>query len=107
LDLLGKWSAPGETPTADDPYNRWILSRLSSALVIANDGFASFRIDEAANELYRFFWNDFCDWYLEIAKTVLRDADDGVPLVQETKATLAHVLETSLRALHPMMPYVT
>ena len=70
-------------------------------------GFKEFRIDEAANELYRFFWNDFCDWYLEIAKTVLRDADDSLPIVRETKATLAHVLETSLRALHPLMPYVT
>jgi valyl-tRNA synthetase len=108
LDLLGTWeTASDDAPAAEDPYNRWILSRLSLALSIANGGFDAFRIDEAANELYRFFWNDFCDWYLEIAKTVLRDADDGVPLVRETKATLAHVLETSLRALHPLMPYVT
>ncbi len=109
LDLLGPGYAvdTSKAPSADDPYNRWILSRLSSALVVANGGFKEFRIDEAATELYRFFWNDFCDWYLEIAKTVLRDADDSLPIVQETKATLAHILETMLRALHPIMPYAT
>src|SRR5690242_6151700 len=105
LDLLGPMDTANDEVTADDPYNRWILSRLSGALATANEGFDSFRIDEAANALYRFFWNDFCDWYLEIAKTVLRDAE-ATPLVLETKATLAHVLETSLRALHPLMPYV-
>ncbi len=111
LDLLGPAYATeaSQAPRgpANDPYNRWILSCLSSALVAVSSGFHDFRIDEAANELYRFFWNDFCDWYLEIAKTVLRDADGTLPIVRETKATLAHVLETSLRALHPIMPYVT
>ncbi len=108
LELLGaSYSGGDSVSSAADPYNRWILSRLSSSLVAANAGFKEFRIDEAANDLYRFFWNDFCDWYLEIAKTVLRDADDSLPIVRETKATLAHVLETSLRALHPLMPYVT
>ncbi len=112
LDLLGAgYSASDAAQLAqtapDDPYNRWILSRLSSAVVVAGSGFKEFRIDEAANELYRFFWNDFCDWYLEIAKTVLRDADPTLPIVRETRAVLAHVLETSLRALHPLMPYVT
>jgi valyl-tRNA synthetase len=110
LDLLG----PGYSPAGgasevhpEDPYNLWILSRLSSSLAVVNTGFQDFRIDEAANALYRFFWNDFCDWYLEIAKTVLRDADPSLPIVIETKATLTHVLETSLRALHPLMPFVT
>jgi valyl-tRNA synthetase len=108
LDLLGPdFALASQAVPAEDPYNRWILSRLSSALVVTNDGFKGFRIDDAANELYRFFWNDFCDWYLEIAKTVLRDADPSLPIVKETRWTLAHVLETSLRALHPLMPYVT
>ena len=110
LDLLGPgYVATGDAnrASADDPYNRWILSRLSSALAVAGTGMGTFRIDDAANELYRFFWSDFCDWYLEIAKTILRDVDPSLPIVVETKATLAHVLETSLRALHPLMPYVT
>jgi valyl-tRNA synthetase len=109
LDLLGPGYAvdTSKPPSAEDPYNRWILSRLSSALVVVEGGFKEFRIDEAANELYRFFWNDFCDWYLEIAKTVLRDADGSVPIVVETRAVLGHVLETTLRALHPMMPFAT
>ena len=107
FDLLGSYRMEPSPSAPTSPYNRWILSRLDSALAVAHAGLDSFRIDDAANELYRFFWNDFCDWYLEIAKTVLRDADDAVPLVRETKATLATVLETSLRALHPLMPYVT
>jgi valyl-tRNA synthetase len=107
LQLLGSTTGDPGDAGAQDPYNQWILSRLSSALGVANAGVDTFRIDDAANELYRFFWNDFCDWYLEIAKTVLRDANDADALVKETKATLAHVLETSLRALHPLMPYVT
>jgi valyl-tRNA synthetase len=107
LDLLGAEYAPEPAANVQDPYNRWILSRLSSSLAVADKGFKEFRIDEAANDLYRFFWNDFCDWYLEIAKTVLRDADPSLPIVKETRATLTHVLETSLRALHPLMPYVT
>jgi valyl-tRNA synthetase len=107
LDLLGAYRVEEKAAAATDTYNRWILSRLSSSLATANAGLDTFRIDDAANELYRFFWNDFCDWYLEIAKTVLRDADDTNALVKETKATLATVLETSLRALHPLMPYVT
>jgi valyl-tRNA synthetase len=110
LDLLGSYQVEGagdHAPATTDAYNRWILSRLASAMKVANDGLATFRIDDAANELYRFFWSDVCDWYLEIAKTVLRDADDSLPLVKETKATLAYVLEASLRAMHPLMPYAT
>jgi len=92
-------------------FNRWILSRLAVALDATNEGFANFRIDEAANALYRFFWNDFCDWYVELAKPVFV-AGDGrrehwAALVDETRATLVHVLDASLRALHPLMPFAT
>jgi valyl-tRNA synthetase len=90
-------------------YSRWILSRLGSAIRIANAGIEEFRIDEAAGELYRFFWNDFCDWYLELSKPVFAEgaAPEHAALALETKATLVHVLDVSLRLLHPMMPYVT
>jgi valyl-tRNA synthetase len=89
-------------------FNRWILSRLANAIAVSRGGFDGFRVDETAAELYRFFWNDVCDWYLELSKITF-SADPGpyAPFVDETRATLAHVLETSLRLLHPLMPYVT
>ncbi len=81
------------------------------AVKAVNEGLESFRIDEAAQAAYRFFWNEFCDWYLEIAKRVLRGSADAAmqqpALVPETRATLAYVLEASLRLLHPLIPFVT
>ncbi|MDB4995896.1 MAG: Valyl-tRNA synthetase [Myxococcaceae bacterium] len=95
-------------PKATTLFNKWILSRLGNAIAVTHAGFEGFRIDEAANEGYRFFWNDFCDWYLELSKIHLyaEPADQG-PQHEETRRVLAHVLETSLRLLHPMMPYAT
>jgi len=87
-------------------FNRWILSKLARAIGVANAGIGEFRVDETANEAYRFFWNDFCDWYLEVTKPILRDGGDDA-LAAETKLVMAHVLETSLRMMHPIMPFVT
>jgi valyl-tRNA synthetase len=103
VELLGGSAKPPEKrPEATDAFNKWILSRLANAATIARAGLEAFRIDEAANELYRFFWYDFCDWYLEIVKPRLRDKKDP-----ETAATLAYVLGASLRLLHPFVPFVT
>jgi valyl-tRNA synthetase len=97
-------------------FNKWILAQLAETIAVCNAGYAAFRIDEAANETYRFFWNDFCDWFLEVTKPVLRGArtEEGgegpslqTPEADETRVVLAHVLETSLRLLHPLMPYLT
>ncbi|MEO8874702.1 MAG: class I tRNA ligase family protein, partial [Polyangiaceae bacterium] len=88
-------------------FNRWILGRLDEAAKIASHGIESFRIDEAALELYRFFWNDFCDWYVEITKTVFAEGSPYAEHVEETKLTTATILEASLRLLHPLMPFVT
>jgi valyl-tRNA synthetase len=96
----------GAPPAANAWFNRWILAQLARSIAVANAGLAEFRIDEAANESYRFFWNDFCDWYLEITKPVLR-GETGAEEAAETRAVLAHVLETSLRLIHPIMPYIT
>ncbi len=103
----------GKAPEAKAFFNRWILAQLGKSIAIANAGVAEFRIDEAANESYRFFWNDFCDWYLEVTKPILREgfAFDApprhTPEAEETRLVMAHVLETSLRMLHPIMPYIT
>jgi valyl-tRNA synthetase len=110
LDLLGdfEWSGAGKPKGF---FNRWIRSRFAAATRAANDGLDAFRIDEAAHAAYRFFWNDLCDWYLELVKPVLRPAADGTTadpaLTAETRDTLAFVLEGSLRLMHPLMPFIT
>jgi len=100
----------GKAPAPKAFFNRWIMAQLAESIAICNAGYAAFRIDEAATESYRFFWNDFCDWYLEVTKPILR-AEDGSPAQTdeaiETRATLAYVLEASLRLVHPLMPYIT
>jgi valyl-tRNA synthetase len=112
LDLLGQdfvWR--DDAPAPQGFYNRWIRSRFAVACAAAHDGLDTFRIDEAALASYRFFWNDLCDWYLELAKPILREGPDGAflhpAIVPETRATLAYVLEGSLRLLHPLMPFIT
>jgi|CZKU01.1.fsa_nt_gi valyl-tRNA synthetase len=126
LDLLGdfSWSDDALLPAgaASLParnatrglYNRWIRSRFAAACAAAHEGLDTFRIDEAAHAAYRFFWNDLCDWYLELVKPVLRkqpQASGGTYVqpdaVPETQATLAYVLEGSLRLMHPLMPFIT
>lgn len=79
--------------------DRWILSRLNHTIDSATKSLDNYRFNEAANLLYEFFWHQFCDWYLELAKL-----DINAPRVQ---AILIHVLDSSLRLLHPFMPFVT
>jgi valyl-tRNA synthetase len=112
LDLLGvDFSWPDDAPAPSGFYNRWIRSRFAAACAAAHEGLDTFRIDEAAHAAYRFFWNDLCDWYLELAKPLLRASPEGAfphpETVPETRATLAYVLEGSLRLLHPLMPFIT
>jgi valyl-tRNA synthetase len=110
LELMGD-DAWRELPAPKGFYNQWIRSRFAAACASAHDGLGAFRIDEAALAAYRFFWSDLCDWYLELAKPVLRKQTDGSFLrpdqVPETQATLAYVLEGSMRLLHPLMPFIT
>ncbi len=112
LELLGDFTWPDEA-TALPPnefYNRWIRSRFAAACETADEGLSGFRIDEAAHAAYRFFWNDLCDWYVELVKPILRqepEAARGTDAIPETRATLAYVIEGSLRLLHPLMPFIT
>jgi valyl-tRNA synthetase len=117
LDLLGGFQWPSETngrestPAPKGFYNRWIRSRFAAACAEVHDGLDGFRVDEASHAMYRFFWNDLCDWYLELVKPVLRARPDGsfadAAAVPETRATLAYVLEGSLRLMHPLLPFIT
>jgi valyl-tRNA synthetase len=95
----------GAPPRATLLANRWILSRLAVAVEASTRGIDDFRLDEGAGALYHFFWDELCDWFLELTKPVF--AGGGDPEKQETRAVLAHCIETSLRALHPYAPFVT
>jgi len=97
--------ATGEAPAATALANRWILARLAQTLDAAETGLASYRLDDASQALYHFVWDELCDWYLELSKPLLEGSDEA--LIAETRATLAHVLDATLRALHPMMPFIT
>ena len=87
------------------PLNRWLLDAADQAIGEADAALASFRFDEYAGACYRFTWNVFCDWFVELAKPVLTGPDG--PERDELRATAAHVLGIILRLLHPAAPYVT
>jgi valyl-tRNA synthetase len=95
----------GTVPSARLLPNRWILSRLAKAATESTRGIEEFRLDEASSALYHFFWDELCDWYLEMTKPLFTSGTDAEKT--ETRETLAHVLETALRALHPYAPFVT
>ena len=100
----GKAIAP---PGTASPHmvDRWIVSRLGHALTATDQGFADYRFDNASAALYEFTWHEFCDWYLELAKPVLQSDDEAAAAT--TRRTLLTVLEALLRALHPIMPFIT
>ncbi len=87
--------------------DRWIRSRCSYAAGEAARGFAEYRFDLAAQALYEFTWYEFCDWYLELSKPILQSPATSAAALRGTRRTLAQVLETILRLLHPIMPFIT
>jgi valyl-tRNA synthetase len=94
---------------AQDPIeSRWIVSRLSATTAAVDKSLRDYRFDEAANEIYRFFWNDLCDWYLELVKLRL-NFDEGADHAATAAAlhTLVTVYEAALRLLSPFMPFIT
>ncbi len=87
--------------------DRWILSRLQQMHTEIETGFREYRFDLAAQALYGFTWGEYCDWYLELSKVVLNDPNATDAQKRGTRHTLVNVLETLLRALHPLMPFIT
>jgi len=92
-----------EFSTAD----RWIRSRMQVAASSMNECFSTYRLDLAAAAIYDFTWHEFCDWYLELSKPVLQSEATTDAQKRGTRRTLIEVLETILRMLHPLMPFVT
>jgi valyl-tRNA synthetase len=87
--------------------DRWIRSRLAAMLVRIEAGFADYRLDNAANALYEFTWHEFCDWYVELSKAVLQSESASPAAKRGTRMTLVQTLETLLRALHPLAPFIS
>jgi valyl-tRNA synthetase len=86
--------------------DRWILSRLSETIQGVTEAFEAYRFNDAASLLYQFLWHEYCDWYLEIVKTRLTGSGDEAGK-RTGRILLVHVLEQSLRLLHPIMPFIT
>ncbi len=86
---------------------RWILSRLNETTKSVNRALSDYRYDEASNAIYQFFWHEFCDWYIEMAKPVLLGRHGSEVDQQRAKRILLEVLDRSLRLLHPFMPFIT
>ena len=95
---------PG-APQVADPADAWILSRLAKLTASVTAGIEEYRFGDVARELYGFFWNEFCDWYIELTKARLAGSDAQQRACAQRN--LVYVLDTALRLLHPVMPFVT
>ena len=95
----------GATPRPELLVNRWILSRLAHAVEASTQGIDAYRLDDGSGALYRFFWDEFCAWFVEMTKPVFVHGSE--PEKAETRQVLAHTLEAALRGLHPYAPFIT
>ncbi|WP_406672797.1 class I tRNA ligase family protein, partial [Natronospira sp.] len=87
--------------------DRWILSRLERTVNEVTTRLDEYRLDLAAKALYEFTWNEYCDWYLELSKPVLQSENSSDAARRGTRRTLVQVLETLLRPMHPVMPFIS
>lgn len=92
-------------PASLDLFDRWILTRLNAAIAAVDAGLRDYRFNDAARAVYDFWWHEFCDWYIELAKQRLYGT--GGASADTARQVLYHVLKVSLRLLHPFMPFIT
>jgi valyl-tRNA synthetase len=85
--------------------DRWIVSRLNTVTHEVQTALAAYRFNDAASSLYQFIWHEYCDWYVELSKPALKDEEPNTKKAAQT--TLVMTLETALRLLHPIMPFIT
>ena len=91
---------------SDALADRWILAELNSTIERVTSALDEYRLNEVAQTLYHFFWDSFCDWYIELSKSLVASREDTGE-VKAARCRIVYVLETSLRLLHPLMPFIT
>ena len=106
MNIEGQDIAAAAQPALWELPEKWILSRLYQCEQTVQQAFADYRLDLVAQVLYDFIWNEYCDWYLELTKPVLQ-GEASAERKAEVRRVLLMVLETSLRLLHPLMPFLT
>ena len=103
---LGASRAEAKWVPSDELADRWILAELNTAIEQTTRALDEYKLNEAAQTLYHFFWDEFCDWYIELSKSLVT-ASEETPEVLDARCRIVYVLETSLRLLHPLMPFIT
>jgi len=98
---------PDDGDTQFSTADRWIRARLNRTVESVHQHFATYRLDLAAQATHEFTWHEFCDWYLELSKPVLQSEQSSDAEKRGTRKTLIEVLETLLRLLHPLIPFIT
>ncbi|WP_151832755.1 valine--tRNA ligase [Acinetobacter ursingii] len=107
MNVEGQTVAQEAHPELWELPEQWIISRLQKAEQAVHQAFATYRLDLAAQTIYDFIWNEYCDWYVELTKPVLNDANVSEERKAEVRRVLLAVMEASLRLAHPLMPYLT
>ncbi|WP_394671359.1 valine--tRNA ligase [uncultured Acinetobacter sp.] len=107
MNVEGQTVAQEARPELWELPEQWIMSRLQKAEQAVHQAFATYRLDLAAQTIYDFIWNEYCDWYVELTKPVLNDAEVSEERKAEVRRVLLAVMEASLRLAHPLMPYLT
>lgn len=107
MNVEGQTVAQEARPELWELPEQWIISRLQKAEQAVHQAFATYRLDLAAQTIYDFIWNEYCDWYVELTKPVLNDANVSDERKAEVRRVLLAVMEASLRLAHPLMPYLT
>ena len=102
------WDATFDPQTVTLDENRWIIVKLTETLATVQTALETYAFDDAAQALYAFVWHEFCDWYVELAKTIFLKKKDHYPFdPDETRKTFAWCLKHILQMLHPLMPFIT
>jgi valyl-tRNA synthetase len=107
MNTEGKDTGLGNDKMELSLADKWILSRLQTTIAAAHAALKEYRFDLYAHTIYDFTWNEFCDWYLELSKPILTGTTASAEMQRGTRHTLVFTLESLLRLLHPIMPYIT
>jgi len=107
MNTEGHDTGSHDRPMTFSLADKWILSRLQNTIQDAHREIKQYRFDLYAQALYDFTWNEFCDWYIELSKPILTSSESTEEMLRGSRHTLLNVLETLLRLLHPIIPFIT